>query len=68
MIGIRRTNKGAKKEALVDKQVMEVLNVIKNAVRAGQSLQNAIVAAKNELKYPIKRNHQNFLNQIEKQS
>jgi tight adherence protein B len=47
--------KKRKKEALVDKQVMEVLNVIKNSVRAGQSLQNAIVAAKNELKYPIKR-------------
>jgi tight adherence protein B len=47
--------KRRKKEALVDKQVIEVLNVIKNAVRAGQSLQNAIVVAKHELKYPIKR-------------
>jgi len=43
-----------KKVALIDKQVMEALNIIKNAVRAGQSLQNSMVTAKNELKYPIK--------------
>jgi tight adherence protein B len=43
-----------KKSTLIDKQVIEALNIIKNTVRSGQSLQNAIVTAKNELKYPIK--------------
>jgi tight adherence protein B len=43
-----------KKAALIDKQVIEALNIIKNVVRSGQSLQNAVVAAKSELKYPIK--------------
>jgi tight adherence protein B len=46
--------KRRKKEALIDKQVIEALNIIKSAVRAGQSLQNAIFTTKNELKYPIK--------------
>jgi tight adherence protein B len=43
-----------KKETLINKQVIEALNIIKSAVRAGQSLQNAIFTTKNELKYPIK--------------
>jgi tight adherence protein B len=46
--------KKRKKAALVDKQVIEALNIIKNAVRSGQSLQSAIFVAKSELKYPIK--------------
>jgi tight adherence protein B len=43
-----------KRKVLVDKQVIEALNIIKNSVRAGQSLQNSILTAKNELKCPIK--------------
>jgi tight adherence protein B len=49
-----KDKKRRKKAALVDKQVIEALNIIKNTVRSGQSLQNAIATAKNELKYPIK--------------
>ncbi|MDR1086754.1 MAG: type II secretion system F family protein [Endomicrobium sp.] len=43
-----------KRLALVDQQVMEALNIIKSSVMSGQSLQNAFIVAKNELKYPIK--------------
>jgi tight adherence protein B len=39
---------------LMDKQVIEALTVIKNTVQSGQSLQNTINIAKNELKNPIK--------------
>lgn len=40
--------------ALIDKQVIEALTVIKNAVQSGRSLQNAIDAACDELKDPIR--------------
>jgi tight adherence protein B len=43
-----------KRLTLVDQQVMEALNIIKSSVMSGQSLQNAFIIAKNELKYPIK--------------
>jgi tight adherence protein B len=39
---------------LMNKQIIEALNIIKNAVQAGQSLQNAINAARSELSYPLK--------------
>ncbi|MDR3112749.1 MAG: type II secretion system F family protein [Endomicrobium sp.] len=48
-------NKKAKeRSALIDKQVIEALTVIKNAVQSGQSLQTAISTAYEELKEPIK--------------
>jgi len=40
--------------ALVDKQVIEALTIIKNAVQSGQSLQTAMGTAGGELKEPIK--------------
>jgi len=40
--------------SLMDKQVIEALGVVKNAIQAGQSLQNAINTAQNELKNPIR--------------
>jgi tight adherence protein B len=43
-----------KRMNLIDKQVIEALTVVKNAVQAGHSLQNAVIDAKNELKDPIK--------------
>ncbi|AKL97816.1 type II secretion system F family protein [Endomicrobium proavitum] len=48
-------DKNAKKlAALIDKQVIEALTVIKNAVQSGQSLQTAMGTAGEELKEPIK--------------
>jgi tight adherence protein B len=43
-----------KSASLIDKQVVEALSIIKSIVQAGQSLQNAIIIAQNEFKYPIK--------------
>lgn len=43
-----------KNAALIDKQVIEALTVIKNAVQSGKSLQNALETAGDELKEPIK--------------
>jgi tight adherence protein B len=48
-------NKKVKERAaLIDKQVIEALTVIKNAVQSGQSLQTAMSTAYEELKEPIK--------------
>ncbi|MDR3244698.1 MAG: type II secretion system F family protein, partial [Elusimicrobiota bacterium] len=48
-------NKKKKKlSSLIDSQVIESLTIIKNAVLAGQSLQNAITTASQELQEPIK--------------
>ncbi|MDR3049839.1 MAG: type II secretion system F family protein [Elusimicrobiota bacterium] len=48
-------SKKAKKTAdLIDLQVIESLSIIKSAVLAGQSLQNAMSVAAEELKEPIK--------------
>ena len=48
-------NKRAKERAaLIDKQVIEALTIIKNAVQSGQSLQTAMTTAYEELKEPIK--------------
>lgn len=49
-----KKSKEKKLAALIDKQVIEALTVIKNAVQSGQSLQNAINTACDELKDPIK--------------
>ncbi|MCL2335240.1 MAG: type II secretion system F family protein [Endomicrobia bacterium] len=49
-----KKSKEKKLAALIDKQVIEALTVIKNAVQSGQSLQNAINTACDELKEPIK--------------
>ncbi len=49
-----KDKKAKKLAAMIDKQVIEALTVIKNAVQAGQSLQNAIDTACDELKEPIK--------------
>jgi tight adherence protein B len=43
-----------KRANLIDNQVVEALIVIKNSLQAGQSLQNALLTAKNELSEPIK--------------
>lgn len=43
-----------KTAALIDKQVIEALTIIKNALQSGQSLPNAIDIAHSELKEPIK--------------
>ncbi|GHT65593.1 hypothetical protein AGMMS50222_05930 [Endomicrobiia bacterium] len=43
-----------KRTNLIDKQVVEALTIIKNLLQAGQSLQNALLTAKNELNEPIK--------------
>jgi Flp pilus assembly protein TadB len=48
-------NKKAKElETLIDKQVIEALTIVKNAVQSGQSLAQAITTASQELKEPIK--------------
>ncbi|MDR1196264.1 MAG: type II secretion system F family protein [Endomicrobium sp.] len=48
-------NKKAKeKAALIDKQVIEALTIIKNAVQSGQSLTQSVSTAAQELKEPIK--------------
>jgi tight adherence protein B len=43
-----------KRANLINKQVVEALIIIKNSLQAGQSLQNALLTAKNELNEPIK--------------
>ncbi|MCA6085463.1 type II secretion system F family protein [Candidatus Endomicrobiellum agilis] len=48
----------------MDKQVVEALTVIKSAVQAGQSLQNAISTAQNELKDPIKREFEKMADKL----
>ena len=49
-----KDKKARERTMLIDKQVIEALTVIKNAVQSGQSLQNAISTACKELKDPIK--------------
>ena len=49
---------------LMDKQVVEALTVIKSAVQAGQSLQNEISTAQNELKDPIKREFEKMADKL----
>ncbi|MDR3256563.1 MAG: type II secretion system F family protein [Endomicrobium sp.] len=49
---------------LIDKQVIEALIVIKSAVQAGKSLQNAINIAQNELKTPIKSEFEKMSNSL----
>jgi tight adherence protein B len=48
------SKKAAQKAALIDKQVLEALAVIKNAVQSGQSLAQSIGTAGGELKEPLK--------------
>ena len=49
-----KNKKAAEYAALVDKQVIEALTVVKNAVQSGQSLAQAVATAADELKDPIK--------------
>lgn len=49
-----KNKKTAEYAALVDKQVVEALTVVKNAVQSGQSLAQAVATAADELKDPIK--------------
>lgn len=49
-----KNKKAAEYAALVDKQVVEALTVVKNAVQSGQSLAQAVATAADELKDPIK--------------
>lgn len=49
-----RDKKAKEAAALIDRQVIEALSIIKNAVQSGQSLVNAVNTACAELKEPIK--------------
>ncbi|MCL2485103.1 MAG: type II secretion system F family protein [Endomicrobia bacterium] len=49
-----KAKKAKELSALIDKQVIEALSIIKNAVQSGQSLVNAVNTAAAELKEPIK--------------
>ncbi|MDR3071256.1 MAG: type II secretion system F family protein [Endomicrobium sp.] len=49
---------------LLDQQVIEALTVIKNIVQVGQSLQNAMIIAKHELKEPIKFEFEQISNSL----
>ncbi|MDR3112612.1 MAG: type II secretion system F family protein [Elusimicrobiota bacterium] len=43
-----------KNQNLIDRQVMEALSIIKSSVQVGNSIQNALIVAQNELKEPLK--------------
>ena len=49
-----QNKKARERAALVDKQVVEALTIVKNAVQSGQSLAQAVGTAAGELKDPIK--------------
>ncbi|MCL1972724.1 MAG: type II secretion system F family protein [Endomicrobia bacterium] len=49
-----KDKKARERAALIDKQVVEALTIVKNAVQSGQSLAQAIKTAAEELKDPIK--------------
>jgi tight adherence protein B len=49
-----KDNNKRKRTNLINKQVVEALIIVKNSLQAGQSLQNALLIAKNELNEPIK--------------
>ena len=52
---INRAVKNKKKiMAIIDKQTIEALSIIKSAVISGQSVQNAVITASKELKEPLK--------------
>jgi tight adherence protein B len=49
-----KNNRAKKRRALIDKQVVEALSIIKNAVLAGKTIQDAIILAANDIKEPLK--------------
>ncbi|MCL2144988.1 MAG: type II secretion system F family protein [Endomicrobia bacterium] len=49
-----KNKKARELSALIDKQVIEALTIVKNAVQSGQSLAQAVGTAAGELKDPIK--------------